>query len=146
MKNILRFAFVSALMLVSAYSFGQEKKAAWKELQDFHAVMSKSFHPTEEGNFKPLKENAALLVERAKKWKASAVPAGYDATKTAETLGRLVDACTDLNEKVIKGADDKDLSATITHAHDIFHEIVEKCRKPEEGGKDHENHEGHDHK
>ncbi len=146
MKNIIRFAFVSALMLVSAYSFGQEKKATWKELQDFHAVMSKSFHPTEDGDFKPLRENASLLVERAQQWRKSTVPAGFDAKQSAEVLDHLIMACTKINDAVKANAPDDQLKEMIVNAHDIFHELVEKCRKPEEGEKGHENGEHSDHK
>lgn len=104
------------------------KPAPWKEMLDFHDVMSTTFHPAEEGNLAPLREKAGMLVERAEAWKKSAVPAGYNREKTADTLKRLVKQCKIVRKGVKKGKTDAELTALITSAHDIFHEIIEKCR------------------
>jgi hypothetical protein len=105
------------------------KKAQWKEMRDFHDVMSVSFHSAEEKNFAPLKEKSGLLVERAKAWKKSAVPDGYKPEVTAEVLKRLVKQCKNVNKMVKKGKSDAELWTGINTAHDIFHEIMEKCRE-----------------
>lgn len=106
------------------------KKAVWKEMHDFHDVMSEAFHSAEDKNFEPLKEKSSLLLDRAKAWQQSAVPAGYKPDITAEVLKRLVKQCKKLNKMVKKGAaSDAELFAAINTAHDIFHEIMEKCRE-----------------
>lgn len=131
MKNFLIF-FALALLTFSAQNMlaqTAKTKAPWKEMHDFHDVMSTTFHPAEEGNLAPLKEKSGLLVERAQTWKKSAVPAGYNAEKTADTLKRLVKQCKAVNKAVKKGKPDAELTASITKAHDIFHEIMEKCRE-----------------
>ena len=61
MKSILRIV-VMLLVMIPATSFSQTAKPAWKEMKAFHALMSKTFHPTEENNFAPLKEKADSLV------------------------------------------------------------------------------------
>ncbi len=98
-------------------------------MHDFHEVMSGTFHPAEEKNFAPLKEKSGMLVERAKAWEKSAVPAGYKPEITKEVLKRLVKQCKTVDKMVKKGKSDDALFAGINKAHDIFHEIMEKCRE-----------------
>ena len=98
-------------------------------MHDFHEVMSETFHSAEDKNLAPLKEKSGLLVERAKAWESAAVPAGYKPVETAAVLKRLVKQCKTVNKAVKKGKSDAVLTASITTAHDIFHEIMEKCRE-----------------
>ena len=129
-KFVYRFLALTALIFVSSGVSAQTaKKAQWKEMHDFHEVMSVTFHSAEDKNLAPLKEKSALLVERAKAWKAAAVPAGYKPEETAAVLKRLVKQCKAVHKAVKKGKSDAELTASITTAHDIFHEIMEKCRE-----------------
>lgn len=105
------------------------KKAPWKEMHDFHEVMSVSFHSAEDKNFAPLKEKSGLLVERAKAWQKATVPTGYKPEVTGEVLKRLVKQCKKVDKMVKKGKSDAELWAGINTSHDIFHEIMEKCRE-----------------
>lgn len=113
--------------LLSGSLFGQEKET-WKEMYDFHDVMSSTFHPAEMGKLQPLREKAGLLLEKAKVWKSAPVPKGYDPAKTAATLKRLVKQCKLIKKAVKANTTDAELTAMITKAHDIFHEIMEHCR------------------
>jgi hypothetical protein len=129
-KFVSSFLALAALIFVSSGVSAQPaKKAQWKEMLDFHEVMSETFHSAEAGNLAPLKEKSSLLIERAKTWKASAVPAGYKPEETAKVLKRLVKQCKAVHKAVKKGKPDAVLTASITTAHDIFHEIMEKCRE-----------------
>lgn len=123
MKKILFAVF----FLVSAFAVNAQK-ASWKEMQDFHAVMSKTFHPAEEGRFQPLKDSASLLLQRAKIWQASAVPQGFKADVTQPILKKLVAQCAKVSKAVAANKSDAQLKPLIFKAHDIFHEIMEKCR------------------
>ena len=114
-------------MMAATFSFSQ-KQAEWKEMQDFHAVMSKTFHPSEENNLQPLKENAENLLKAARKWRASEIPDGYNVSLTTETLKRLVKQCSAINVAVKKKKDDTQLKKMIAEAHEIFHEVMEKCK------------------
>jgi hypothetical protein len=128
MKNLITVALLAVWALMPRDVYAQTK-AKWQEMYDFHEVMSTTFHPAEEGNLAPLKEKSEMLVERAKAWQKSAVPAGYNAEKTADTLKRLVKQCKVINKAVKKKKSDADLTKLITGAHDVFHEIMEKCRE-----------------
>ena len=95
MKNTIlktTLAFIAFFAFQTAFA----EKAQWKELQAFHSVMSKSFHPTEEGNLQPLKENSEDLLAKAKEWQKSAVPADFDKDKTTKVLVELVAKCEEI--------------------------------------------------
>ena len=133
---------LSVFVITGSAIKAKSNKPEWKELKEFHAVMSKSFHPSEDGNLKPLKENAADLTTKAKAWAASKVPSGFDKEMTPKILKELVAKCVDLEKSVNAKSSDDELKAKIASAHETFHMIVEKCQKHEEG---HENHEKHEH-
>ena len=124
------------LLLTAAFVFAiagfSQKEGDWKEMHNFHGVMSKTFHPAEENDLKPVKENAADLLSKAKVWQSSTVPKGYKADVAKPILKRLVSKCDDITKAVKAKKSDADLKKMITEAHDIFHEIMEKCK---EGGR-----------
>jgi hypothetical protein len=126
MKKLLVLAFAA---IVSLGAFAQQ--ADWKQMEDFHGVMSKTFHPAEEGNLKPLKANVSDLVAKAKAWESGSVPAGFDAKVAKPILKQLVAKCTAVEAAVKAKKSDKELTTLITATHDVFHELKEKCRPGE---------------
>lgn len=131
MKSKILYLTTVVMLFISTSLMAQEKKD-WKEMHLFHAVMGKTFHSAEEGKLQPLKDSSIALVTRAQAWQKSKVPTGYNATVTAPILKKLVAKCTEVQKAVAAKKDDKTLTQLITEAHDIFHEIMEKCRKEEE--------------
>lgn len=122
-KLVLTFLAVFA----SIFSFAQTPE--WKEMHDFHTVMSATFHPAEENNLKPCKENANALLTKALAWEQAKVPAGYNATLAKPILKQLVKDCKALTEAVKTKKSDKELKNLITKAHDTFHQFAEKCKE-----------------
>ncbi len=108
-----------------------QEEASWKAMEDFHAVMSTTFHPADEGNLQPLKDKAGDLLNKATAWQKSTVPGGYNGALTRPILKRLVKQCRKINEAVKSNTSDAELKIMITDAHEIFHEIKEKCLKPD---------------
>ncbi len=127
MKTFKYLVTLTLLMFACLFSFAQ-KQADWKEMHDFHAVMSKSFHPAEENNFKPLKQHADSMVLVAKAWQESIVPVGFNGSVTKPILEKLVRQTEIVQAAVKQNKSDAELKKLITEAHDIFHEIMEKCR------------------
>jgi hypothetical protein len=124
MKKIMLLA-----LCLLASSFGYAQKAEWKAMQDFHAVMSPTFHPAEENNLKPTRENAEKLLLVAQKWQKSKVPAGFNAVLAQPILKKLVKDCSMVAQAVKAKKSDAELKQLITKAHDTFHEFAEKCRE-----------------
>ena len=128
-----------AMILMAGTSFAQKKAAPWAELKAFHGYMASTFHPSEEGNLKPLREKADSLYMAAKTLEVAAIPSDFKPKETKETIELLVKQTANIKEKVKENASDKDLTKLIAEAHDTFHKIVGECRKTDEG------HEGHNH-
>jgi hypothetical protein len=120
------------LILCCMFSFAQHKKASWPEMKTFHSFMASTFHPAEEGNLTPLKEKADSLYITAKLWDSTVIPSGFKPGETKVALTKLVNQCMLIKDAVAAKKDDRELTALITAAHEIFHHIVGECRKAEE--------------
>ena len=81
------------LVVLTTTQLRAQSKLTWPEMDDFHTVMSKTFHPAEEGKLQPLRDNAEALYAKAKTWQASKVPQGYNAAVTKPILDKLVEQC-----------------------------------------------------
>ena len=129
----MKKCFLATAVILFSFCFGtaQTKAPEWKELKQFHALMSASFHPAEEGNFAPLKQNSDSLVIAAVIWSKSTIPADYKPTETKETLEQLTVKCKQVQKAVKENKDDAALKKLISEAHDVFHKIVEVCKKNE---------------
>ena len=77
MNKIVTFIVVM-LSLMATSTIQAQQKAKWNEMEAFHDVMSKTFHPAEEGKMEPIKSRSAEMLEKAMAWKNSTAPAGYD--------------------------------------------------------------------
>ncbi len=102
------------------------QKKEWKQMEDFHSVMSKSYHPVEEDNFQPVKDNVDALIQKAQAWQASAIPSGYNKKLVKQKLDKLVNDCKAVKEAIAQKKNNGDLKKLITVAHKTFHEIMEK--------------------
>ena len=126
MKKIISLALL-IVILVFNQSVQAQKKAPWKEMEDFHTVMGATFHPAEEGKLEPLKTRSSELAAKAIAWKNSTAPEGYNQSAVKKKLKKLAKDAKEINKMVQKNASDRDLKEEITELHDVFHEIMEKC-------------------
>ena len=129
-RIVLILIFVATALFVGPAS--AQEKGKWNEMEAFHEVMAKTFHPAEEGKLEPIRTRSAEMVEKAIAWKKAEAPAGYDKNAVKKNLKRLVDGAKEINEMVKKNASDSELKKELSELHDVFHEIMEKCEK--EGG------------
>jgi hypothetical protein len=133
-NNILDMKKIACLFVavftLFAFTHAQEKKT-WKEMDDFHTVMSETFHPAEEGKLEPIKKRSQEMIDKAVVWQKSTAPEGYDKEKVEGSLKKLVEGAKELNKLVKAKSSDKILTEKLSGLHDIFHEIMEKCQKGE---------------
>jgi hypothetical protein len=102
----------------------------WKELDDFHAVMAETYHPLEDGDFKPIRQRANELAARAKDWAASAVPENYTTKPEFKAvMDSLVKESQALAEMIAKNASDQEVKAALTALHDRFHQVEGMCQR-----------------
>jgi len=130
MKKLLPFLMILGAIAVAKPGCAQER-AKWSELDAFHDVMSKTFHPAEEGKLDPIRSKSAEMVSRAVAWKNSTAPAGYDKNAVKENLKELVKGSKKIDKLVKQNASDKELTEELSALHEVFHGIVEKCSEGE---------------
>ena len=126
MKKVSLFIVFSLLACLSqAQSIGDK----WKELKEFHGVMSQTFHPSEEGNLEPIKKRSTEMAEKAATLAKSAIPKEFDTPKVRDAVKRLNEGGKKLDKLVkSKKASDEQIKKDLAALHDIFHEIVGLCR------------------
>lgn len=126
MKKILFIIF--SLILTSTLFAQKEAKISWKELNDFHDLVSPVFHTAEKGNYSTAKDSSYLLLDRAQKLNAAPLPAGL-ATATYKPLTeRLVLETKDIDAAVKAKKTDAELKPLLHKAHNTFHEILGKFK------------------
>src|ERR1700712_5532840 len=123
--NNMKHNLIAIICLLAATTlYAQEKE--WKQMEDFHGIISKTYHPAEEGNLQPVKDKADSLVLRAIAWQASAVPAGYNAKTVKPKLDKLIIECKAVKTAITQKKNDETLKKLITAVHTTFHGIMEK--------------------
>lgn len=111
-------------LLMGTLAFSQQK---WPAQEDFHAVMSKTFHAMEDGNYEPIKSRSAELAAKAEAWKSSVYPSSIsDKPAVRRGLRQLSKKAKALNKAIKKGAGDAEIKEKLTDMHDVFHTVTEK--------------------
>lgn len=116
--------------LIATISFSQNKTTTWKQLDDFHELVTPVFHTFEKGNYHAAKDSAGLVLERAKKWQAAPIPTELDSKIYKPLLDRLVLECSLVYSTVQAKKPDDELKPLLRKAHNTFHEILGKYTKP----------------
>jgi hypothetical protein len=104
------------------------EKESWTELGDFHAVMAATFHPSENGDLKPIRERSGEFLAKANALKSGKVPASFNTPDIRKSISELASGAAALNQMVMKKADDKSLAKKLNELHDVFHTIQGLCR------------------
>lgn len=122
MKQVI---FIAFLMLAGLNAKAQQP--AWKELEEFHTVMSQTFHPSENGDLQPIKTRSGELAAKAKALQKSAIPTAYQKPGVKESLKLLAKESKAFDKAVHKKMADAEITRTMSALHDRFHEVMEKC-------------------
>jgi superoxide dismutase len=101
--------------------------SAWAALQDFHGVMSQTFHPAEEGDFKPIMQRSGEMAAKAKMLLESPIPASFRNDKVANSIKLLATEAEALDEMVKKKVDEAKVKTALFALHDRFHEVMKEC-------------------
>jgi len=104
------------------------EKENWKELNDFHLVMAETFHPSEEGDLKPIRERSGELLAKAQALQNGKIPPSFNTPEIKKSMVDLVKGASALNQLVLKKADDKTVTKKLADLHDVFHTIQGLCR------------------
>lgn len=115
-----------------------------KQQEAFHTFMAGTFHPAEEDDLAPLREQHAEMVAAAETWAKTDIPAKYADKNLDQQLEELVAGSKEISKMVEAGAEDAELKQAIFDLHDVFHGIMGACRDAEEHGKHEKHHGEHD--
>lgn len=125
MKNI-KFLFAAIALFFISFASAQDKD--WKEKNEFHKVMSQTFHPAEEGNLAPIKSKITEMQAKAVAFQKSEIPAELpNKEEIKKNLDELVNGTKVLAKKIKKNASDEVIKTQLTALHDVFHKIVGLC-------------------
>jgi hypothetical protein len=139
MKQLLTLFLALAIGFVAKAD--DKKKTDWPALTEFHTVMSQTFHPSEEGNFEPIRKRSEEMMNKAAALSRGRVPQPYQTPSMRNAVARLQVGAKTVNEMVQKNATDEQLKPVLSKLHDTFHEIVGLCRKGDgEAGHDERGH------
>lgn len=103
------------------------EKDAWIELKEFHKVMGATFHPAEEGNFKPIRERAGEMAMKAMAIQKGRIPTSFNTPEINKAVADLVAGADKLSKAVAKNKKDKEINQQLTALHDVFHTIQGLC-------------------
>lgn len=120
--------FLAALFALPVMFAAAQAKPEWKEMKNFHTVMSQTFHPAEEGKLDPIKNRIGEMVDLAKAWQKSTPPIEYNKPAIKQNLNRLTKGAKALQKQIKNGADDAAITKQLTTLHDLYHEIVGLCK------------------
>lgn len=124
-KIFILFFFYIVGYHLQAQSIGEK----WKELKEFHTVMSQTFHPSEEGNLEPIKTRSNEMAEKAQILAKSAIPTEFATPKIKDAVKRLNKGSKELNKLIKTGkASDEQIKTNLAALHDVFHEIMGLCK------------------
>jgi hypothetical protein len=122
-KSLFAFATFFALNLASAQSITDK----WPQIKAYQELISKTYHPAEQGNLEPIKNNSSLLLEKAEALTVESIPKEFRNPNVLQTMLYLKTQTKILNDLVQKKASDEDISQAIKKLHEIFHKIVGLC-------------------
>lgn len=146
MKKVNAMLILLFLVVFAGKSNAQSNLDSWAELKEFHKVMSQTFHPSEEGNLEPIKTRIDEMVQKADALLASKIPADFNNKKVKKAVAKLARDSKKLQASIKAGASDEEIKKSLSHLHDVFHEIVGLCAPKDEHGHDHEHGSGeHNH-
>lgn len=144
MKKFLHF-IVWVLVFVSCSEKKEKPSEGWKELESFHKVMQRVYHPMQDsGNLAPAKKLMNQLADEADRWADAKIPEEIDTPEMKARLQKLKTDARALANEITKGSTDDSLKEKLTHLHSEFHEIMEATfstkEKEDEGKDEHEDH------
>jgi|JI10StandDraft_1071094.scaffolds.fasta_scaffold72011_4 superoxide dismutase len=99
----------------------------WPEIKDFHKTLSETFHPSEEGDLKPIRTRSGEMVKKAITLSKSKIPNEFNNKAITDAIKKLESGSKALDKIVRKKGSDKAITKSLHQLHDIFHLIVDKC-------------------
>lgn len=120
MKKIL---FILLTFIFTTSLFAQKEEAiSWKELKDFHDMVSPIYHNAEKGKYSTVRDSSNLLLKRAQTLNKATLPEGLN----KETFKPLTKKLVAETKEVKANKTEAELKPLLHNVHEAFHELLEK--------------------
>jgi len=123
----IKILAIITFLLTASSIHAQAAADKWPALKEFHAVISQTFHPAEEGNLAPLKARAEELAIKGTALLKSDIPAEYRTNAILISAQNLQIQAKALYKLVATNAPDAEIMKSVTIVHNTFHEIAGLC-------------------
>ena len=99
----------------------------WPALNQFHEVLSQTYHPAQEGNLVPIKERSEELYNKSVALLASDIPGDFRTNNMLRLAEKLQLKSRELNKLVLAKAPDVEITNALEQVHNTFHEMAGMC-------------------
>jgi hypothetical protein len=125
MKRFPVLIFLAIVLFSCSHKENHEEESGdWKELEEFHKIMAKVYHPLkEEENLEPAKKMMNQLADEAEKWSAADLPEKVNTPAMKEQLQKLKSDARALANEIDKGVSDEVIKEKLNQLHEQFHQI-----------------------
>ena len=138
-KNHLPLVLFLLCLLLSSFSKPYQIDI-WESLEVFHQAIALTFHPAEDGDFKPVRTDSNELVDAAKLLSSTKLPAYFEKKENAalkeevlKNIKMLVQQSSELHKLAKTGkTTNETLLVALKKLHSTYHQIEEldsKARK-----------------
>jgi hypothetical protein len=124
---------LAILLLVTTFTFQMNAQSAstkWSQLHEYHELLSKTFHPAENGNLNAIKNAHDYLVQRSEALDITTMPSELKSETLVAQVGILKKMTKKLSELITNKAPDVEIMRTFQNVHDVFHKIEKECAHP----------------
>jgi hypothetical protein len=130
----IKFAMITLIMSALTFTMASGQapasaQAQWPEKNEFHKVMAQTFHPSEEGNYEPIRSRIGEMYDKAMAWAESTPPKEYDKPEVKSTIKEMTGQIVALRAMIDKKASNDELKPKMEALHETFHKIVGMCSK-----------------
>ncbi|MFY7758375.1 MULTISPECIES: hypothetical protein [Flavobacterium] len=128
--KFVKFIIAAVAFLAVQTISAQSVTSKWTQLHEYHELLSKTFHPAENGNFTAIKNSHDYLVQKAEALDVATMPADLKTPVVVENVAVLKKLTKKLSELITNKAPDVEILRTFQNVHDVFHKIEKECEHP----------------
>ena len=104
-----------------------QMKSGWNELDGFHALVMGAWHPVQQGDLRPARQEAPQLLAAALKWRSSKGPAACDTPNAREGFPLLIESLRSYADAAKREASNDAVEVTLKASHQAFEAIAMPC-------------------
>lgn len=128
--KFVKFIIAAVAFLAVQTISAQSVTSKWTQLHEYHELLSKTFHPAENGNFTAIKNSHDYLVQKAEALDVATMPTDLKTPVVVENVAVLKKLTKKLSELITNKAPDVEILRTFQNVHDVFHKIEKECEHP----------------